>query len=404
MLRPAIRFHPPAVPLTGELRWMLRRAFGPPADEGEIPAPLSDPAAALALARRFELATRIAARCEREMLAAELGEEGAAQLARDRAVVAAMGLQLINTAQQVAAVAAARSVPLCGLKFLALEGSGRLVPGSRAACDADLLVPAAAADALWRDLLAAGFRASGLPEYDHQLPTLVAPAGGAVEIHRILPGLRLDGRRSATYEALAERGLLVPVRGCGENASAPVPEVQAAHTLVHGLGQHGFWPLSYSLFKMVADLADLGGGGSACAGLSEEMTRWIEADVPRDEMAAACSLCHRLVAGEDPDGWPRPERLLLDHVLAGRLDADYEKALRLGLFRHQPSDRPAPVRLVRSLVGAVILSDAQIDAIYGPPRGRWGYLGRRLARPFDLLLRLGAYARRALRLRGSEGG
>jgi hypothetical protein len=58
------------------------------------------------------------------------------------------------------------------------------------------------------------------------------------------------------------------------------------------------------------------------------------------------------------------------------------------------------VRLLRSLVGAVVLSDAQIDAIYGPPRGRLGYLGRRLARPFDLLGRLAGYGWRALRLRG----
>jgi hypothetical protein len=43
------------------------------------------------------------------------------------------------------------------------------------------------------------------------------------------------------------------------------------------------------------------------------------------------------------------------------------------------------------VLSTVFLSEAQIDAIYGRPRGRLGYLGRRLARPFDLLLRLGRY-------------
>lgn len=398
MLRPAIRFHPPPVALTAELRWLLARAFGPP--EAEV-APPGDREGAVALARRFELASRIASRVDRERLTREVAEAGAAHLARDRAVAAAMGLQLLNTAHRVAEVAAALSIPLVGLKFLALEGCGRLLPGSRSACDVDLLAPGPAATPLWRALIGAGFEASGLPEYDHQLPSLVAPGAGAVEIHRIVPGLRLDGRRSATYAALAERGLLTPVEGYGGVFSAPVAEVQAAHTVVHGLGQHGFWPASYSLFKMIADLADLDRGPAACAALSERARGWIESDVPRLELTAACALCRRLVAGEDPDGgWERPERVLLDHLLAGRLDPDYEKALRLGLFRHQPSDRSAPVRLLRSVVGAVVLSDAQIDAIYGPPRGSLGYLGRRLARPFDLLGRLAGYGWRALRLRG----
>jgi hypothetical protein len=48
---------------------------------------------------------------------------------------------------------------------------------------------------------------------------------------------------------------------------------------------------------------------------------------------------------------------------------------------------------------AVFLTRAQIDAIYGTPRHRLGYLGRRLARPFDLVRRLGSYGARALRVR-----
>ena len=91
--------------------------------------------------------------------------------------------------------------------------------------------------------------------------------------------------------------------------------------------------------------------------------------------------------------------MLLRHILAGRLDAEYEASLRLGFFRPQPSDRLPVVRFVRSVLGAVFLTRGQIDAIYGPPRRPLGYLGRRLARPFDLLRRLGRYSAHTVRLR-----
>src|SRR5258706_348742 len=129
---------------------------------------------------------------------------------------------------------------------------------------------------------------------------------------------------------------------------------------------------------------------------------------PPAEAAAVRRLSARLAAGEDPAGWAAgdlPEATLLRHILAGRLDADYTGALRLGLFRPPPGDHGPVVRLVRAVWGAVALSDAQIDGIYGPagsngrPRSRLGYLGRRLARPFDLLLRLASYSTPWLKLR-----
>jgi hypothetical protein len=123
----------------------------------------------------------------------------------------------------------------------------------------------------------------------------------------------------------------------------------------------------------------------------------VEQDVPAAEAQAVRRLCARLAAGEDPAGWDGHEEILLRHILAGRLDPGYERALRLGLFRPQPSDRSRPVQLARTVLGAVFLSDAQVDALYGPPRGRLGYLGRRVARPFDLLARLGRYGWARLR-------
>jgi hypothetical protein len=377
-----LRFRPPRLAIPPEIRWMLLRAFGPVG--ASFPDPV-EPAAALEKARRFEVAARIAARQGRERLASELGAEAATGFGRERATAVAVGMRLMATARRVAEQAAPLGVPIAFLKFTALEGSGLLAAGSREACDVDALVPEDRAGDLWDALVAAGCSASNLPEAEHQLPALADPAGSAVEIHRLLPGVRLAGGSSATYEALERGGWLVPLPDFPERCFAPSAEVQAAHVLVHGLGQHGYWPASYSLLKMVADLIDLGP-------LTDRALGWVAQDIPAEEGAAVRRLCTRLLAGDDLfAGGDTPEETLLRHILAGRLDADYERSLRLGLFRSQPSDRPPTARLARSVLGTVFLSNAQIDAIYGPPRHRLGYLGRRLARPFDLLLRLGRY-------------
>ena len=397
---------------------MLLRAFGPAAAPAAAPV---EPAAALALARRFEVSARIAARQGRERLAAELGEEAAAGFARDRVAAAAVSMRLMAAAGQVAVIAATAAttapagIPLAFLKFAALEGAGRLVAGSRGACDVDVLAPAGRAAELWQALVAAGWRAADHPGYEHQLAALSHPERGVVEVHRLVPGLRLGGGGSATWDDLERAGLLVPLPaalGFAGRCSAPAPEVAAAHALVHGLGQHGFSPAAYSLLKMVADLLDLGEGAGDGA-LTPRALAWVARDVPGPEAEAVRRLCARLAAGEDPLGWSGPqasqEATLLRHVLAGRLDADYAQALRLGLFRPQPSDRPPALRLARAVWDAVALSNAQIDAIYPPPqhpghrpRTRLGYLGRRLARPFDLLLRLATYGTRWLKLRAGR--
>jgi hypothetical protein len=414
-----LRFRPPDLALSAEIRWMLLRTFGPAG--APFPA-LADPAAALALARRFEVSARIAVRQGRQALTAELGEGAAAGFARDRARAAAVGLRLMEEVRRVAGLAASLGIPLVCLKFAALEGTGLLAAGSREACDVDLLAPEERAGELWRALVTAGFRGSGLPEAEHQLPALIGPRGAVVEIHRHLPGVRLEGAASATFAALEAAGLLRPLPDLPGRCAAPAPEVQAAHVVVHGLGQHGYWPSSYSLLKMVGDLSDLGvaeGAGQGHQGqqglqgkgivLVPEVpgvpavpgwAAWVSRDVSPAEIAAAGGLVRRLAAGEDPAGWPPgPEAELLRHILAGRLDSAYASALRLGLFRRQPSERSRPVQLARAVLGAVFLSDAQIAAIYGPPRSRFGILGRRLARPFDLLWRLGRYGARWARLR-----
>jgi hypothetical protein len=357
-----------------------------------------DPAAALALCRRFDLAGRVAARQGRARLSAELGEGGAAELAREQAAAAGMGMRLSALASRVAVAAAERGIPLVFLKFAALELAGALAPGSRSACDVDILVPATGAAELQATLAARGFSASGLPDLEHQLPAL-AGAEGVVELHRVLLGVRLDGRGSATAGDLDRAGLLLPLPDLPGRAATPAPAVAVAYALVHGLGQHGWWPQSYPLFKMVADLLDLGFGGPEGPALSRTAGSWIAADLPAAEVEATRRLAAALVAGDDLSAWgesPEPPALLLRHLLAGRLDPGYERSLRLGLFRAQPSDRPPGARLARTLFRTVFLTRGQVDALYGPPRGgALGYLGRRLWRPVDLagrLLRYGASA------------
>ncbi len=399
-----VRFRPPPVAMSPAVLWMLRRAFGPPG----APAPEATAAEALELCRRFDLAGRVAARQGRGRLAAELGAGGAAGFAREQVAAAGMGMRLSALASRVAEAAAELGVPLVFLKFAALELSGKLAPGSRSACDVDLLVPETGAEALQAALASRGFSPSGLPGLEHQLPTLAGPEG-VVELHRMLLGVRLAGNRSATFADLECQGLLLPLPDLPGRAAAPAPAVAIAYALVHGLGQHGWWPQSYSLFKMMGDLIDLGFGGSdgvEVGGGSLDFPAvgsWIAADVPPAEVEAARRLAAALAAGADFSLWGEsgePAALLLRHLLAGLLDPGYERSLRLGLFKGQPSDRPTPSRLARTLFRTVFLTRGQVDALYGPPRGGpLGYLGRRLWRPIDLAGRLVRYGASAWKAR-----
>ncbi len=402
-----IRFRPPPVALPAGLGWALARAFGPP--EARV-APPADPLAAIALARRFEIAARLAARLPRERWVEEVGERGAAELRRERSAAVAAEVRLLDLAREVATAAAAAGTPVALLKFAALAASGAAAPGSRPACDVDLLAPAAGAAALQAALLARGWSASPLPAGGHQLAALASPAGPAVELHLHLPGVRLGRRgRSATYEDLARAGLLAPLPGWPAACRLPAREALAAHALAHGIAQHGFAPDAYGLLKMLGDLVDLGMDEA----LAERAGALVAADVAAVEVAAARRLAAALAAGEDlgprlaagaAPGEPAGEIVLLRHALAGRLDPRYRAAMKLRR-RPQPGDGPRALAAARAVWDAVFLSRAQVAAIYGRPAGRWGYLGRRLARPFDLALRLAAYAAGSVaRRRGAPRG
>ena len=96
---------------------------------------------------------------------------------------------------------------------------------------------------------------------------------------------------------------------------------------------------------------------------------------------------------------------LLRHWLAGHLDEDYRRALKVRREMQVPPGTSAPRAHLEAARRALLLDDDQIDAIYGRPASRAGYLARRLWRPFDLAGRLAASAWAAKRLglrRGSR--
>jgi len=386
-----IRFHPPPVEAPAELGWALARAFGPP----EAPvAPPADPVRALAVARRFEIAARLAARLPRARWEEELGT-AAGELRRERIAAVAAEVRLMDLAREVARTAESMGVPVALLKFAALSASGAAPTGGRPACDVDALAPSAGAAALHAALLGRGWTASELPSGDHQLGALAAPGRAAVELHLHLPGVRIGGR-SARFEDLEREGLLEEIAGWPAGCRLPKREILIAHALAHGVAQHGFAPDAYGQLKMIGDLIDLGflpGDEEMMAGVE----RLVGRDVSAAEVAAARRLATTLARGEEvvrrmaDRGETAGEIVLLRHMVAGRWDDRYRAALKLGL-RPQPGDDGPAVAAVRAVWSAVFLSRAQVDAIYGRPASGWGYLGRRLARPFDLARRLAGYA------------
>ncbi len=384
---PAFRFRPPAAAVTPALRWVLARAFGPEGQAVEEP-----PAeAALALATALSLAARIAARQSPDRLAGELGPPGAAEIRRQRALAAAQEMRLERALEAVDEIAADLRIPYAPLKGEALVLGGFAPEGGRFAADVDLLVPEAKLESLQRELVARGFQIAGQP-YEHQAPLLRHRDGGAIELHRKIPGLRLAGKRSATFEDLAAAGLtgpLSPVAGRKPRADVRLPrrEVLTAHALLHTLAQHAFAAAAPG-FLMIADLQDLGFRGSAGRATLASIAPWIERDVGYEEATAALDLTTRLAAGDGAllenyaaDERP-PARRLADHFVAAATDPRYAEAMKLRIFDSVVSDRsPAAAR-------AELLAKTLVPARERQRGEGWAHYFARLAiRPFELAKR-----------------
>ncbi len=387
---PFLRFDPPGCAVPPSLRWALVRAFGPVGQAW--PAPPSGHEA-LDVARRFDLAARIGGRHPLASLAAEVGARTASAFTLEHEAARRAAALLGELGAEVARVAASLGLPIVLLKFAALRASGRVADGLRVAGDVDVLAPPDRAAALAAALGTLGMTPAGFPGEAHQLPQLHDESGRRVEVHVHVPGVHVSpGAPPATIDALASNRLLQRTGLPGE-CSVPLPHVMTAHAVVHGLAQHGFAPDAYPALRLVGDLIALGaheeGGALVRAALP-----LVAAEVAPDEMEAAVALATRLARADATLFEPGPslDATLLRHMAAGRLDEDYGRSLRL---RGRGALGGSLARAARALV----LTDAQIDVVYGPPRSRLGYLGRRLARPFDLVRRAVRYAAAAARVR-----
>lgn len=397
MDRAGFRFAPPTTAFDPGLRWVFARAFGHPA-----PAPPTEARAdAVGRALVLGLAPRIVAlHGGGERLRVEIGDAGLSRLRSAWAGVVAHGI-LVDAALAAAADAAgALDVGFAVLKGQAIARCGYAAPGARPSGDLDLLVPEDRVAPLQRELEARAFTPVGTG-YEHQAPPLRHPGGAVVELHRVLPGVRLDPRRprrSATFDQLAERGLLVPLPASEgtpiAGGCAPLRKVLATHALVHVLAQHGMAPGTYPGCLLVTDLVDLGCVGAAGTSLLANARRWIERELTTAEIDAALDLATAL-ATDDPGLWA-PERTtarrLLDHFVAGTLDPRYATSLKTRWHERPLSDRPRPVARAAAVLAAL-----------APPRvATDGTAPRRAPRIPSLVARLGHLLRswRAARAAG----
>jgi len=400
MHRRDLRFAPPRRAAAPELPWVLQRAFGPPQDA--VPPP-PDPRAAIALAEQFDLAHRICSRVPPEVLLADVGPRPLARLMFRLEEVRELARLAADSMASVAAAAAERAIPIVWLKYAALRTLARIPDGRRGMGDIDVLAPGDRIGELAAVLRTRGFTDdAGAPDAAHHLR--LRSADGVVEVHPRMPGVRLaSGAGDATVADLQREGLVQPA---GEtSALEPSRPVVVAHLLAHGLAQHGMAPDAYPGMRLIADLLDLG-----IAPTEPDATRaisWVAQAVTLAEANAALGLAAQLGRGDlaatTPEASETAEALLLRHLVAGTLDRDYCQSLRLlAVLTPNPG---GPRTLLGRAWAAAIITRSQVDAIYGRPSGRWGYLGWQLYRPMDLIVRAGrsVLARRRVRRRDSAG-
>jgi hypothetical protein len=388
MIKRGFRFRPPEVAFGRELPWVLLRGFGPPEKpfSGTV-----EPETVRALAAAFGLGPRIGSRIGQDRLRAELGADTARKFLIASATSEAQEKRLARFAHEVADVAAGAGVPLVLLKFAALYFTGAVAAGSRSAADLDVMVAPEHLEPLARALRSNGFTMSGVPDSDQHAAPFVHGSGAIVEVHRYVQGVRLG--RSATFATagdLASVRCLVRVPQFPGDCSMPNREVLAAHAIAHGIAHHGRKPQEYPLFRMVADLIDLGFASEDGEAVLEQITPWLERDVSSQEAQALRSLCTGLSAGNEelftPAARTKAKVLLLCHLVAGATDQEYVESLQVSAFLGRVSHLPRPVAIARALWHAVFLNKAQVDKIYGPQSSSVGYLRRRVLRPFDLLV------------------
>ncbi len=383
---------PPLLPMPRNLGWVLNRAFGPV--DGVLACP--DPSSVVQLASRLSLAPRIGGRLPPERLAAEVGEDTAAEFRRRYRLTAAAAVLKQDLCGALGKRAEEIQAPLVFLKGAALNLPGSVPIGLRESSDIDVLLPVGKAEEFSQCLSGEGWTSEDVPLGEQHLTPLLHPGGmGLVEVHWRLTGLRVSGREPASYGDLEAQGLLFPVDTFPGNCYRLSDEAQIAHLVTHALGQHLWFPGSYPQLRFLADMVDLGVDEELRSEFRDGGYRWIEEDVREDVFAAAMDLLSLFTRGENAeDVWNghSPPSLYLRHILLGVDDPRYLQSIR---FRSVSRGLRQPGERGRAVLGllktSLWLTRGQVDQLYGKPRGRLGYLGWRLFRPFDVILRLVRY-------------
>jgi hypothetical protein len=310
--------------------------------------------------------------------------------------MAACSLVVEQLCRELAGVGRELEIPVILLKGAALLLTDRLPTGSRGMTDIDLLTLDREAPRLQRRMKEAGWTEMPGPSGEHQLQVLAHGSGLGLEVHTMVLGVRISGTGSASADELLARDLTVPLPDLLQGCSAPTDSVLLAHLLVHGIAQHGLYPQSYPMSRLIADAQDLCRDDERWAALLPEAMSWIRSDVSIEEAEAVRDLGLRLGGGEDPaamaEGSDRPARLLR-HILAGALNKDYGTGLRLRSLASPLAAKSSPRTFLRNAFRTLWLTRPQIDILYGAPRTSLGYWGWRLWRPFDLVLRTVRYGR-----------
>jgi hypothetical protein len=389
------RFDPPKMDVSSELAWVISRAFAP-AGEGRGSGDRLDAKRAIELANTLDLTARIGARMPYPTLIDELGKEAADASLEAHRQTAAHSLVVEQLCRELAGVGRELEIPLIFLKGAALLLAGRLPTGARRMTDIDLLTLDHDAPRLQRRMKEAGWREIPGPSGEHQLQVLTHRSGLSLEVHTMVLGVRISGACSASADEILANYLAVPLPAPFAGSSVPTDTVLLAHLLVHGIAQHGLYPQSYPMSRLIADAQDLCGDRKRWDDLLPVAMEWIQSDVSIEEAEAVRDLALRLGGGEDlvevAGANDRPS-LLLRHILAGALDGQYRDGLRLRSLARPLAAENASRTLFRNAFRTVWLTRPQIDILYGIPRTSLGYLGWRLWRPFDLVLRAVRYGR-----------
>lgn len=390
MTRQGIRYSPPAVEVPPEVDWLLSWALAKHAsdlvDANRVEAGRLD-----RIVGATGLLGRIRSRWPRELLASELSQGLFDKVGRAIHSIAANEVIQEEAALRIAEIASEQGISAVFLKGMALRLGGYAAAGTRQAGDIDVLVPHESAEPLSEALRQKGCRELDLRQPDYHLLPLVHPLGVVIEIHHFIEGVSLGSTRGVTAEEILAGENYRELEGWPAGNLVPDANLLTAHLLVHALGQHGFSPGSYPLLQLLADLQDLDFSGAPGDRFVDEGFEWIQKDMTQAEVAGTRNLLQRLESGEGASiissGIDSPA-LILRHLLAGALDAEYRQSLKLASLSRSSSAAWSPRRVLRGLRSSIALSRGQIDQIYGKPETELGYLGWRLWRPFDLVGRM----------------